>query len=201
MQTEIEAKFLDIDPPSMRLKLKEAGAQLIAAERVMRRQNFDYPDHRLGRQQHAWVRVRDEGGTVTISYKQTNDYTLHGTKEINLTVDSYNAGAKFLEAIGMTSKNRQITKRESWLLNGTQIEIDTWPWIPSFVEIEGENETKVRQVAEALGFNWPDAVFGDVMPVYLRYFDITPEQLYSITDCDFVAVPEWLVAKRREENS
>lgn len=44
MQTELEAKFIDIDKNIVRQKLKAAGAKLVAPERLMRRRNFDYPD-------------------------------------------------------------------------------------------------------------------------------------------------------------
>lgn len=47
MQTEIEAKWLDIDLASMRKKLLGIGAELITEERLMTRRVYDYPDKRL----------------------------------------------------------------------------------------------------------------------------------------------------------
>ena len=72
MQTEIEAKFPDINPDELRKKLLEAGAVLVHEERFMRRKVFDYPDSRLEKI-GGWVRVRDEGDKVTFTYKQLND--------------------------------------------------------------------------------------------------------------------------------
>lgn len=37
MQTELEAKFLDIDPQKLRQRLTTIGAVLVAPERLMRR--------------------------------------------------------------------------------------------------------------------------------------------------------------------
>jgi len=30
----------------------------------------------------------------------------------------------------------QETRREKWMLDDAEVTIDTWPWIPTFIEIE-----------------------------------------------------------------
>ncbi|OGG78295.1 hypothetical protein A3A36_03025 [Candidatus Kaiserbacteria bacterium RIFCSPLOWO2_01_FULL_52_12b] len=67
METEIEAKFPNIDADALRSVLKEKKAKIEHPEVLMRRKNFDYPDHRL-KQFNGWVRVRDESNKVTLSY-------------------------------------------------------------------------------------------------------------------------------------
>ncbi|MEO8863115.1 MAG: class IV adenylate cyclase, partial [Candidatus Saccharimonadales bacterium] len=159
METEIEAKFLDIDTDSLRQKLQSLNARLINPEREMKRRVFDFEDGRL-KKVNGWVRVRDEGDKVTLSYKQLNDRTITGTKEVNVTVSSFDDTCDFLDCIGLKSKSFQVTKRESWVLNGVEIEIDTWPWIPQFVELEGKSEDAVKQVASLLELNWAKALHG-----------------------------------------
>lgn len=110
MQTEIEAKFTDIDTAAMRRKLNEVGAKLTHPERLMRRSNFD-----VVAGNKDWVRVRDEGDKVTLTYKRLVDRTLYGTKEINLTVDSFDRAVEFMQAIGLKGKAIQETKRETSL--------------------------------------------------------------------------------------
>jgi adenylate cyclase class 2 len=199
MQTEIEVKFLDIDIKKLRQRLRELGAVLVQSERLMRRRNLDFPDLRLANEQIGWVRVRDEGGGVTMSYKQTNNYTLNGTQEINLTVDSFDTANEFLGAIGLVEKSYQETKRESWLLNNVQIEIDTWPWIPTFVELEGKSEAKLKQVAQHLGLNWSTHLAGDVTGTYQVYFDIERDDIIRHPRTTFGPIPGWLEAKRRKQ--
>ncbi len=80
MQTEIEAKFLDVDVEALRKKLEEIGATQEHPEIFMKRKVFDYPDSRLEKK-GGWIRVRDEGEKITLSYKQLNDRSLHGTKK------------------------------------------------------------------------------------------------------------------------
>ena len=196
MQTEIEAKFLDIDPSELRAVLRKKGAVQEYQERLMRRKTFDDADGRL-RKIGGWVRVRDEGDKVTLSYKQLNDRTLHGTKEITVTVDDFDAACSFLEAVGFKQKSYQETKREKWTLYGSEITIDTWPWIPTFVEIESPDEKTLKDIADKLGFDWKDALHGSVETAYQRDYDVTEDEIDGWKMITFVPVPEWLERKRK----
>jgi hypothetical protein len=49
MQTEIEAKWINIDLDLMRKKLDGIGALLIKPERIMTRSVFDFPDWLLAK--------------------------------------------------------------------------------------------------------------------------------------------------------
>lgn len=169
MHTEVEVKFLSTQPTEIRKRLRELGATLIQPERLMRRRNYDFPGGQLAGHR-AWARVRDEGGRVTMSYKKTTDTSATGTQEVNLTVDSFDAANQFLTAIGLVEKSYQETRRESWLFQEVEIEIDTWPWLDPFIELEGPTEQSLKQVANQLGLSWQNHRGGDVTPVYqLRY--------------------------------
>jgi adenylate cyclase class 2 len=197
MQTEIEAKFINVDIEAIRQKLKDEGATLVEPERLMKRQVFDYPDHRL-EAIGGWVRVRDEGNKITMSYKQLNDRTLHGTKEVTLAIDDYKMASSFLDSIGLIVDSYQETKRESWKLDDVEIEIDTWPWIPSFVELEAHSEESIKAVAQKLGFYWKDAMHGSVETAYQNAYDVTEEEIDNWDLITFVPVPDWLEQKRKK---
>lgn len=195
MHTEIEAKFLDIDADLLREKLKSLKAILVNNERTMKRKNFDFEDGRLHKIS-GWVRVRDEGNKVTLSYKQLNDRSLHGTKEVNVTVENFEDTCNFLESIGMKQKSYQVTKRESWLLDDVEIEIDTWPWIPQYVEIEGKSEEEVKSAASRLNLDWQKALHGSVEVAYQAYFDVTEDEIDAWEEITFIQTPDWLESKR-----
>lgn len=196
MNTEIEAKWLNIDHEDMRNKLKACGAELVQSERLMKRKIFDYADKRL-EAVGGWVRVRDEGSKITMSYKQLSDRTLQGTQEVTVVVDDYAAACGFLESIGLRAKSYQETKRESWKLGDVQIELDTWPWIPGFVEIEAPTEDALKFSAENLGFNHKDALHGSVETAYQAVYDVTEAEIDSWEEIRFTAVPDWLAAKQK----
>lgn len=195
METEIEAKFPNINADEFRSILKKTGAVLEHPEVLMRRKNYDYPDRRLEKS-GGWIRVRDEGDKVTLSYKQLNDRTLHGTKEVNVAVDDFDKTCRFLEAIGMKAKAYQETKRERWNCNGVEITIDTWPWVPTFVELEGPTEELVRRLASDLGFDWSKAMHGSVETIYQMHYDFTEREIDGWESITFIAPPDWLLAKK-----
>ncbi|MFA6919113.1 MAG: class IV adenylate cyclase, partial [Patescibacteria group bacterium] len=195
-ETEIEAKFTNINSQELRQKLQDIGAVLQHPERLMRRKVFDYPDARLYHE-NAWVRVRDEGDKVTFSFKKLLDRTLHGTKEITVTVSSFDETCNILQAMGFQSKSYQETKRETWTYDGCEITIDTWPWIPEFVEIEAPDEDKIKIMAEKLGFDWKNALHGSVETAYQEHYDVSEEEIDSWPEILFIPVPDWLEIKRK----
>ncbi len=193
METEIEAKFLNIDPEAMRRKLKESGGVLVHPEVLMKRRVFDHPTNKQG----DWFRVRDEGGKITMSYKKVIDRTVHGTKEISLEVLDFDAACAILAAAQLRPKAYQETRRETWNLHGAEVTIDTWPWIPTFIEIEAPSEEQVRNAAAALGLDWNTALHGSVEPAYQQVYEVTEEEIDGWTEIVFGPVPDWLEPRRR----
>lgn len=195
MQAEIEAKWLDVDLEKIRQKLADIGAVCVNPERLILRRVYDYPDNRL-EESNGWVRVRNEGDKITLSYKQLDDRTLYGTKEVSVLVDDFDKTCNFLEAIGLQSKAFQETKRESWKLGDVEIELDTWPWIPSFIEIEADNEAKLKEVAESLGLDYKNALHGSVELAYQAVYDVTESEIDNWEEILFIDTPDWLLKRK-----
>jgi len=166
MGHELEATFYDIDKEEIRTKLKELGATLVYPEFLMRRVVYD-----TGK--HSFARVRQEGDGVVMTYKTyTDDTIITGCKEVNVRVDDYDAANLFMRSIGMKEKANQDSYRELWKLDGVEITIDTWPWIPTYIEVEGPREEAVWSVSKKLGYKKEDAHFGSVDRVYQYYHGI-----------------------------
>ena len=193
MKAEIEAKFLNIDKENIRKLLKSIGAELVAPERLMERAVFD------GSKPSEYFRVRNEGNQITMSFKHCDDRSIEGMKEICLTVDNYNNAVEFLtHARGEAPKALQETYRESWIKDGVEIDIDTWPWVPSFIEIEGKSAEAVEKLANELGFKMEDAEYGSVEIVYQQDFDVTEDEINYMPEIKFTEIPEWLEKRRRK---
>lgn len=164
MKSEIEVKFLDVNFDQVRAKLTELGAACEQPMRLMRRAIIENDFMKTGKD--SFLRVRDEGDKVVMTYKQFDSLSVDGAKEIEVRVDSFDSTVKLLEQIGLPYKSIQESKRETWKLDDVEVVLDEWPWLKPYIEIEGESEEQLQDVAEQLGFNWDDAVFGDVMVAY-----------------------------------
>lgn len=170
MNLEIEATFLEINKTLFREQLTALGAKLIHPEILMRRTVF-YTG------KHSFTRVRDEGNKIILTYKIHHDDTLTGTEEYNVEVSDYNDTITILKHSGLRPKSEQESLREEWELDGVKIDIDTWPWLPTFVEIEGETPEAVRSVAKKLGFDFNSAIFNSVDEVYHLYYNVTCDDI------------------------
>ncbi len=187
MNNEIEAQFLDINKDEIRAKLKEIGATLKKPEVLMKRIVFYTGEH-------SFARVRDEGDKIVMTYKNvTDDHAILGTKEVNITVNDYDDAVLFMRGCGLKIKAHQESLRETWTIGDVEICIDTWPWIPTFIEIEGPTEESVWDTAAKLGLEKTKAKFGSVDTTYQHYYGVdtdvvnlhTPEITFEMEP------PEW----------
>ena len=187
MKNEIEAQFLDINIDEIRKKLEKAGAELVKPEVLMKRTVFYTGEN-------SFARVRDEGDKIVMTYKNVSDEkSILGTKEVNIIVNDYDDAILFLKGCGLAAKAVQETKREIWTLSNCEISIDTWPWLPTFMEIEGPSEDEVWAAAQTLGYTKAQAKFGSVDSTYQHYYGVdeeivnqhTPEITFEMTP------PKW----------
>lgn len=167
MKTEIEVKFCDIDIDAMREILARAGAVCEQPMRLMRRVIIE--TDKLA-ERGAFIRVRDEGYRTTLTYKQFDEASLTGAKEIEVTVSDYEATVALLEQVDLLHKSFQESRRETWQLGTVEVVIDEWPHLNPFIEIEGNSEDEVKDTAKKLGFDWGDAVFGSVTEAYRHQY-------------------------------
>ena len=166
MQTEYEAKFLDINEEDVKKKIQSLGAELVKPRQLFRRVIFE---NDITAAKHSWVRLRDEGDKITLTLKQVSDTTtIEGTKEIEIKVDDLDKTTQFLEGIGLKRKRYQENYREEWKLGNVVVDFDLWPDMPMLLEIEGPDEPSVKQVVAQLGFDYSQARFGSIDTIYFR---------------------------------
>ncbi len=167
MKAEIEVKFLHVDHDLIRQKLSEVGAELEHPMQQMKRVTFQ---NDFMCQKSGWIRVRDEGDRITVAYKQTDSFDIDGTKEIEIDVENFEAAVEIFRNIGLGGESFQESRRESWQFGEVQIELDEWPWLDSFIEIEAPNEQLVSDMAIRLGLNMSESLSGDVMVAYREQY-------------------------------
>lgn len=167
MNTEFEAKFVDIDHDKIRAKLKELGATLVHPMRLMRRAIIE---NDALKKNNGFIRVRDEGDRTTLTYKQFNNLSIDGAKESEVIVSDFQNTLKILESAGLYYNSLQESRRETWLFEDAEIVLDEWPWLNPYIEIEANSEDDVKHATNKLGLDWNEAIFGDVMAAYRKQY-------------------------------
>ncbi|MFG3319696.1 class IV adenylate cyclase [Streptomyces sp. NPDC048171] len=163
MKHEYEAKFLAIDTAALQAGLTALGAAQAFPRTLLTRRIFEADSFERG----TWIRLREEGTRSTLTLKQVTDGTrIDGTKEIETEVSDLDATADILRRAGLTEVRYQENYREEWRLGEVVFDFDTWPGLPTFLEIEGPDETSVRQAAALLDLDYSEARFGSVDAIY-----------------------------------
>lgn len=177
--TEYEVKFFPINLEEMRQKLQDVGASLKTSERLMRRCAFA-ADANPG-MTCTYVRIRDEGDKVTMSAKQhATDGKMDSQKEYETTVKDFGTTHQILLSAGLTQTGYQENKRETWQMSdGTLIELETWPQLPNYMEIEGKSSEAVQKTAELLGLDWNEHIVQSNDHLYVRHLGIDRKAVFE----------------------
>ncbi|GGP96251.1 hypothetical protein GCM10010215_22550 [Streptomyces virginiae] len=163
MKHEYKAKFLAVDVTDLQDRLTRLDAVRAFPPTLLTRKIFEN-DYLEG---GAWLRLRNEGTRSTLTLKQVTDSTtIRGTTEIDTEIDDVQAMADILRRLGLREVRYQENYREQWRLGEVAFDFDTWPELPTFVEIEGPDEAAVRQAAALLELDYAEARFGSVDEIY-----------------------------------
>lgn len=170
MDKEIEARFLDIDKQKLIEKLVALGA-VDKGDKLLTEVIF-YDADGAWHAERRFVRLRSVDDSVKLTYKSNKEQTIDSAREIEFAVPDADLAEQFLENVGLVAARHQEKRRHTFELEGVTIDIDTWPKIPTYVELEGSSEESIKAVARMLGFDWGDAVFDDARAVIEGRYNI-----------------------------
>jgi len=167
---EIEVKFLDVNAHELQEKLKSIGAEKVG-DFFYRRRVFDYPDWRL-EEKGSWLRLRDEGDKITLSFKQRlgipkdgigNDA---GMEETEIVVSDFDTTAQLILKLGFMEKHYAENKRTRWVKDGIEFDIDTYPELAPYLEIEAPSWGEIDKAIAWLGLNPADKKIFSTNQIY-----------------------------------
>jgi len=164
METEFEVRILEIKPEKIIKKLEKIGAKKII-ERNMKRYVYDFTPKQAG----SWIRLRDDGQKITLAIKEITNDNIDGTKELEIKVDDFTKTNELLEKLGYKNKGYQENKRTTYELDGVEIDIDEWPKIPPYMEIEGKTKEEVEKTVKKLGYTMNDTTGINNIKIYKKY--------------------------------
>jgi len=118
---------------------------------------FDYPDKRL-ENTGIMLRLRTEGENTRLTLKQSiTKTTAKIADEQECRVDNSQDMKEILGSLGLEAVKQSSKHRQSFHLDGTAFEIDTYEGIPPFLEIEAPSIEKCHEAVRLLGYRLEQA--------------------------------------------
>lgn len=179
MTLETEVKFLEIDKKSLVDRLLNLGAkdfgEVLLEEVIFNGTAPDVPGQR-------WlVRIRKSGNKVVMTYKKHALNPQDGAEELELKIDDLETGVAFLEKLGFPAFRRQQKLRHTLQLDDVTVDIDTWPNIPTYVELEGPNMEALKLAAKKLDLDWSKVEHHDARWVIENIYHIPVGNMHWFT--------------------
>lgn len=152
MAHEIETKVLDIDADAIKQHLASLGAEKVQDTRLV----VDwYRIKGVKEGDDSWfLRIRsDASGRHEVTWKARSDIlgTARKHKEINFEIAEPEKLADLFVELGLEEYAHQEKDRTSYTYKDWRFDIDLYPGMPSFMEIEGASEESVNEAIALLG--------------------------------------------------
>lgn len=154
LSQEFETTVLDINPEEIKAKLRKLGAKEYP-EVLLRRWVYD-----IAELNHSFIRLRDNGSNITLTYKYRTGTEIGSTQEIEVEVSDFDKTAQMLTKLPFKKILYQENRRQVFRLGEIEFSIDTWPKIPTYLEVESTSKKGVQEGLKLLELVGKDS--GDI---------------------------------------
>ncbi|MDD5068622.1 MAG: CYTH domain-containing protein [Candidatus Pacebacteria bacterium] len=155
MAHEIETKVLDIDSGDLIAKLTKLGAKRTKETRLI--VDWFGPKGLTHAGDDPWfLRIRQNSeGKREVTWKAKSEIlgTARKHKEINFNIEESEKLADLFEEFGLELYGHQEKDRISFVLKDWVFDIDQYPKMPAYLEIEGSSEEHVKEAIVLLGLS------------------------------------------------
>lgn len=167
---EIELKILDINIHKIEDKLINIGAVKIG-DNIITEKQYDFSDGRIINNKDL-LRLRKIGNKNEIVYKDNkgSDKRFLSFIETQTEVTDFEIMDKILLKIGLQSVRYRQKRRISYKKNNTNFEIDKYPDIPPYLEIEGCKDNIIKYL-NLLGYDISESSSMNSTEV-LKYYNV-----------------------------
>jgi adenylate cyclase class 2 len=142
----------------------------------------------------AWIRLRDEGDRVTLTFKRRVGVKSHDGKtsddsmeEIEIEVSDFDKTARLLSEIDLYEKYYEENRRIRYQLGKIEFDIDFWPALEPYLEIEAPSWRQIDRAIKLLGLDPKDKKIFVVYQIY---------QLKGIKEIDYKVITFDKMVKR-----
>jgi adenylate cyclase class 2 len=177
-------KFLDVNPETISNHLVRLGFRKNYDHVLTKTLIFDHPNLRL-RHSGKVLRLRQVGTRVFLSIKAGHENISHSpydkVLESELVVDDFTSAFQLLESLGFSAFRYQEKLRTGFFLRDLKVEIDEYPKVPAYLEIQGLTKEAIDELVTKLGLV-PDQGVKMSATEILRHF--------GLKDVDVIRFPE-----------
>ena len=163
MKEELELRILDVDVNKVIDKLEKMGAEKVGDWHYIR---YIYDTKPFD--DDKWIRLRSNGEEITLTYKNFANDSIDGVKELEIGVSDLQKTKEFLEILGYEHISFQENKRIRYMYNDIEIDIDTWPYLNAYVEVEANSKDKVIEIVDELKVYGSEVTAKNVQSIYLE---------------------------------
>ena len=117
--------------------------------------------------------MRTDGTHSTMAFKQRLGMKAHdgsandeGMEEIEFAVSGFDTACAFMKAIGLVSKVYMENRRIRYAKDGVEFDLDFWPGLEPYMEIEAKSWEEVEKGIAWLGLNPADKKIFTTTQVY-----------------------------------
>ena len=114
---------------------------------------FEIEVKKFGINKNKWVRLRKSNEKVELTTKHILEKKYNNFQnviETEIEVSSFEETNNLLESIGIDRRSYQEKIRYSYKYKDAEIEIDIWPKLNPYMEIECDNELTIEEVIDKL---------------------------------------------------
>jgi len=150
MKKEIEIKILNIDPEKLRINVKKLGGERIFKPILLRELYLESPSTK---RVYSSFRLRSEGKRSFLTLKmKKEDRQFEIRDEYEVEVSDFGTTRRILELAGFKVFRQREKMRESYRVGAIRIEVDTYPEMNPYAEIESANKKDIKKFIEKMGF-------------------------------------------------
>ncbi len=120
---------------------------------------------------NKWIRLRQSNDKVALTSKHilnNEKLDFQNVSEIEFEVSSFSEANLFLESIGICKRSYQEKIRYSYVYKDAEIEIDIWPLIKPYLEIECDDKKLIEEIITKLELNNHEVVSLNTEELYRR---------------------------------
>ncbi len=121
--------------------------------------------------ENKWIRLRQSNNIVTLTSKhilEKQKANIQRVLETEIEVSSLEETNLLLESLGLARRSYQEKVRYSYTYKSAEIEIDIWPLLKPYMEIECEDENIINEILDLLEIKDMEIVSLNTEALYKR---------------------------------